>query len=626
MKINMSQIDVYRVHLNPNKIIPLALGNIVSIVKRFHPELIDTLNFKTKWLTDPSIIKNKSIIETFSKPSIFLMSDYVWNRQAHAYFSQALKKVNPKHIIIHGGPAIPYHNSSFLEEHKSIDFTIHGEGEISCMELLVQLFSIKDYSQVNGISFRNGDKAVITGRRSRIEDISIIPSPYLEGEFDSLLPDFDCAVIETNRGCPYKCAYCSWGFYLRKIIKNSLEKVFEELEWIARNKIPALWIADANFGIIEQDIVIAKHLCHLKERYGFPKNVITNYASNKRRSIEISKLFIGAKISTSLGVALQTTDEQTLKNIYRKPLTPKYYQTLRDEYVKYQLPVMTHFIIGLPGSNYESFKKDINLALEEKMYPQVFPAIVLPNTAMSEPNYRKEHGIITEIYKSQDYDEDWEVIVAANSFSTKDYRHIHLFCAWVHFAVCYRTLKYITYFVATELKIRQGDVLAKLLAIGQNKDSKYPVLSHIFKTLGDKVSEFFEKKICMVLRKNPRELFLNLDSDNKWNEFYHEIKNILEINFSLDSEMIDNLIQIQKSILPSSHNTLSEKQLTYDFISYYFQDIRQTLKKSLKEFKKPITFTVKDPKNLCKNVGLLETGMRFLLNNFELDSSLWRNE
>ncbi|MBF0101274.1 MAG: radical SAM protein [Desulfobacterales bacterium] len=628
----MPQFDVYRVHLNPNKIIPLALGNIVAMVKKYHPELLESLNFQTPWLTDPAIIRQKSIIKRFLKPSIFLMSNYVWNRQAHTLFSHVLKKGNPNHLIIHGGPAIPYRTSTFLEENTSVDFTVHGEGEFTCMELLQQICSEKDFMKVKGISFRNDHQILMTEWRDRIENLSIIPSPYLGAEFDSLLPEFDCAVVETNRGCPYKCAYCSWGFYLRRIIKNDLDRVFEELEWIAKHRIPAIWIADANFGILEQDISIAEHLCHLKERYGFPKNVITNYANNKRRSIEISRLFIKAKISTSLCIAMQTTDQQTLQNIYRKPFPPNYFQTLRDEYVQYQLPVMTHLMIGLPGSTFASFKQDINQALEEKMYLQIFPTIVLPNTALAEPEYRKQHGVITEVFKSKDYDEDWDVVVAMNSFSRDEYRDIHLFCGWIHFAVCYRTLKYLTYYVSTETTMKQGDVLEQLLQIAQkelgknDQATRYPILQAIVRALQEKVSEFFDQKICQVLRRNPRELYLKMDESNQWDQFYHEISDILIIHFGLDSDMTDAVIQFQKSILPSRFNSFSTIESDYDFVSYYFQDTRHTSKKSLSEFMKPILFSVKDPKKLCSNIEQIETSMRFLLNNFELDSALWRNE
>lgn len=628
----MPPINVYRVHLNSNGIVPLALGNISAMVRHHHPELMEILRFETPFLADRKIVDDDAFIGRFTEPSLFLMSDYVWNLQAHTKLSQKLKSVNRDHIIIHGGPGIPYTSNEFLQTHEEVDFTVHGEGEGTALELLSRIVADKDYQKVKGISYRKDGEAIFTESRDRIPDLSIIPSPYLGGDLDSLFPGHYCAVVETNRGCPYKCAYCSWGFYLRRIIKHDLDQVLEELEWISRRQIPSLWIADANFGIIERDIEIAEHLCRMKERYGFPKNVITNFANNKRRSMEISRLLIGAKIATSLGVAMQTTDETTLKNIQRKPVESDYYLTLRNEYVKHQLPVMTHFIIGLPGSTYQSFKKDIEFALEEKMYPQVFPAIVLPNTRMNEKEYRETHGIVTEPFLSRDYGELWEVIVSTASFSRAEYRRINLFCSFIHFGVCYRALKYLVYLVATEKGLGQTDVLEYLLDIGcaekekSGKEGRFPLLGEIVKALNEKADEFFDRKICMVLRRNPRDLYLKLDSSDSWATFYQEIKEALQERYEVDEDLIDTAIRIQRSILPSISNTLEEQELAYDFKAYYFQDKKKGPLLSLKHFKTPILFTVKDPKGICQNIPLLETGMQMLLNNFELDSPLWRNE
>ncbi len=628
----MPPMDVYRVHLNSNKIIPLALGNMTAMVRRHRPDLLEMLNFNTPWLTERQILGDQAFLQRFEKPSIFLMSDYVWNLQAHTRLSRALKAVNPGHVIIHGGPAISYGTADFLQENAWVDFSVHGEGEVTCLELLTQWCTQRDYRKVPGLSFRENGQVVFGEKRERIADLALIPSPYLGGDLDALLPEFYCAVVETNRGCPYKCAYCSWGFYLRKVIKHDLDQVFAELEWIAAHHIPSLWIADANFGILERDIAITEHLCRLKERYGFPKNVITNFANNKRRSMEISRLLIGARIATSLGVAMQTTDETTLKNIRRKPVAEDYYLTLRDEYVRHQLPVMTHFIIGLPGSTYASFIKDIEFALTEKMYPQVFPAIVLPNTAMAEKEYRQRHGIVTEKFISRDYDEEWEVVVAAASFSREEYRRIHLYCAWLHFAVCYRTLKYLIYFAAVEQGRTQTQVLEDLLEKGVAETGKtggavrYPILRNIVMVLHAKAAEFFDQKICMVLRRNPRELYLAMDAGNEWAGFYQELAAIFKQDFGLPEDLLTTALCVQKSILPSRHHGVAEQLLDHDFRSYYFQEPRAGGRRSLRHFSGHMSFAVKDPKNICANVELVETGMRMLLNNFELDSPLWRNE
>ena len=78
-----------------------------------------------------------------------------------------------------------------------------------------------------------------------------MPSPYLDGLFDKLTLSSDEtfeAPIESVRGCPYQCTFCEIGdLYFQKIAKQSKEKVYRELDWIAKNKINFVYNADSKF-------------------------------------------------------------------------------------------------------------------------------------------------------------------------------------------------------------------------------------------------------------------------------------------------------------------------------------------------------------------------------------------
>ena len=43
---------------------------------------------------------------------------------------------------------------------------------------------------------------------------------------------------ETNRGCPFSCAYCDWGSATNsKVARMELDRVFAELDWFSKNKV-----------------------------------------------------------------------------------------------------------------------------------------------------------------------------------------------------------------------------------------------------------------------------------------------------------------------------------------------------------------------------------------------------
>ena len=60
----------------------------------------------------------------------------------------------------------------------------------------------------------------------------------------------------------FACTFCDWGsLTYAKIRKFPLDKVFAELEWIAKNNMDYVTIADANFGVFyERDMAITNNL------------------------------------------------------------------------------------------------------------------------------------------------------------------------------------------------------------------------------------------------------------------------------------------------------------------------------------------------------------------------------
>ena len=146
------------------------------------------------------------------EPDVVAFSCYIWNLEYSKQAAIYLKKIYPKCIIIFGGHSIPINQSRFLMDFPYVDYLIHGEGEIPFTTLLAALCRNDALVNVPNISYLDGleiiyryDPSVVT------EDY---PSPYLLGLFDKLTQDTDrkcVATLETNRGCPFHCAYCDWG-------------------------------------------------------------------------------------------------------------------------------------------------------------------------------------------------------------------------------------------------------------------------------------------------------------------------------------------------------------------------------------------------------------------------------
>jgi putative methyltransferase len=139
----------------------------------------------------------EQLVDRMVDPAVVGLSSYVWN-------------VSCKMII--GGADTPNNSEDFFLDKLFIDYLIHQEGEISFTGLLQSFIGLKDENTIPGISINKNGKTLITGPSQRIQDLSVIPSPYIMGLFDHLDEMYPekiwNAVIETNRGCPFMCTFC----------------------------------------------------------------------------------------------------------------------------------------------------------------------------------------------------------------------------------------------------------------------------------------------------------------------------------------------------------------------------------------------------------------------------------
>ena len=81
---------------------------------------------------------------------------------------------------------------------------------------------------------------------------------------------YDVALIETNRGCPCKCAFCYWGGATGQRVRAfSRERLRRELSLFAR------------FGMLPADLDLTEDLIEIKNAYGFPRAFESSWATNK---------------------------------------------------------------------------------------------------------------------------------------------------------------------------------------------------------------------------------------------------------------------------------------------------------------------------------------------------------
>ncbi len=158
-----------------------------------------------------------------------------------AEFLRRVKESSGETVTIAGG----FHPSALpaetLKESPWIDFVVRGEGEVTLSELVRVLESGGEYETIDGIGFRKDRRIVLTRPRPPIMNVDEIPFParHLVDPENYKMPVpgeglVRSTMVQTSRGCPYRCIFCYRSKDPAPLRPHSPEYVVNELEEAVR--------------------------------------------------------------------------------------------------------------------------------------------------------------------------------------------------------------------------------------------------------------------------------------------------------------------------------------------------------------------------------------------------------
>jgi tRNA A37 methylthiotransferase MiaB len=329
-------------------------------------------------LTDPWIRENfectdmiwrrdavEPLAQQLAQNHVVAFSTYVWNHQYNYTLARKVKELNPNCLIIFGGPEPAITDPDLFRKEPYMDLVICFEGEITFRKVL-QNFENQRWEEIGGLLINREGNAVKTEDAKRIETLEEVPSPYLTGVFDKIMadnPDVEWnGTLETNRGCPFACTFCDWGSLTYNKVKHfGLERVFDELEWMAKHRCGFISITDANFGMFpERDNMIADKIIEIQSQYGYPKTFSVAWAKNQKREVVeiVKKLLDAPGFNQGLTLSVQSLDVDVLENIRRKNMEMNKLEEVFELCEQRNIPTYTELILGLPGETLQSWKNN----------------------------------------------------------------------------------------------------------------------------------------------------------------------------------------------------------------------------------------------------------------------------
>jgi hypothetical protein len=453
---------------------PLALGYLRAYAEQ-DPEVRQALEFRMfnyRGSDQPIQMVPEVLIE--KPPDILACSVFGWNFRNFGQLATTFGQINPAGWTIFGGTHVARQAERVFRLYPEVDVVVNGEGEISFANLLRARLagqSRHDLANIRGISFRTvAGEIVTTEPEPRIEDLDTIPSPFLTGaiplfdEKGEFL--YDAVTMETNRGCPYKCAFCYWGGAVgQRMHSFSRERLRAELELFGRMRVQNICLCDSNFGMRAADQQFLEDFITTRSRHHFPHVLTTSWAKNKGKIFyDIVRTMRQAGLSADFTLAIQTLDPDALRTVRRQNMPINQFEDLCEWLHKEGLGSYAELIWGLPGETYESFLEGYDRVARFVPRIATYSHLLLPNTAYDQE--RGQHKFVT--IRGQDY--DFEYILTHATMTLDDNRRMHAFMFWARLIAEFMFLRYIWIPLRERCGMSQSQVLLDLNAWMETQD------------------------------------------------------------------------------------------------------------------------------------------------------------
>lgn len=453
--------------------VPIGMGFVASYLdKRFGQDVELHLFRKFEELHEA--------LDT-TTPDLVALGSYSWNTSLTARTGSYLRKRLPNTVIAIGGPDVS--ENTFLtyaevSRQRQFDFFMPNEGEMPTASIVEAMLGADDPISVRSqmikgcISVNPEDGKAWGTPISRFEgNINEIPSPYFGGLMDRFLDSSDyLPIIQTSRGCPYRCTFCVSGKETWSKLKTfDMDRVKAEIDYVEKKAASRyMRFADENFGILPRDVEIAEYLMETKQKTGFPHSVsIYTDKHPTERVRQISRLLSNMM---PFNISFQSLTGEVLENIKRINLKDSQIQ----EAVKYardnSLLMVTELIFPLPGETKESFLETIDRLFDYRFESAALNQLrILKGTEMDDPADREKFGVVSRYSMSENgytHHPDLENIeidewvVANNAVSEDDYYKVNRFIVLLDFAFHRAYLKYLMFYFET-LGIRSTSILMR---------------------------------------------------------------------------------------------------------------------------------------------------------------------
>jgi radical SAM superfamily enzyme YgiQ (UPF0313 family) len=336
--------------------------------------------FQANTLGDRALVA--AILER--EPWLVGFTCYLWNIERTLWVAREVKQRRPEVRIVLGGPEITADNAWVLET-PDYDYAVVGEGEQTFAQLLGALRDSECPPAAlpglyvppsAGSGPRRSDPARRPAFRTPLPDLNALGSPYLAGILDAA--DEQMLLLETTRGCVFKCKFCYYPKSYDRQYFLSADRVLADLHHAEARGAREVFLLDPT---LNQRKDFADFLRVLAR--GNPGRRFRYFGELRGEGVteETARLLREANF-TEVEVGLQSIEPDAMRQMDRKNNLRAFERGVRAMLGE-GIAVKVDLIVGLPGDTVESVRRGLHYLRDNGLYTevQVFNLSVLPGTA-----------------------------------------------------------------------------------------------------------------------------------------------------------------------------------------------------------------------------------------------------
>lgn len=314
-------------------------------------------------------------------------------------FGGDLKEMYPASFVMLVGThptALPYETMNLDQR---IDGLACGEFDYIVRDTARAIKDKKDFKDVKGLVYRNGDKIVKNPLPDPIIDLDEIPfAAELIKQFLDPRDYFFAASaypevqMFTGRGCPARCYFCVYPqtMHGHKYRVRSAENVVNEFEYIVKElpDVKEVVIEDDTFTINKER---TQEICQLLIKKGINKKI--KWLCNARVTLDYETMVLMKKAGCKLIIPGIENGTQEMLNSMKKGTTLKQIEDYVKNAKKAKLLIHACYMVGNRGETKETMEQTLKLAMKLNAdTAQFYTLHVYPGTEAYD--WAKENGYI----------------------------------------------------------------------------------------------------------------------------------------------------------------------------------------------------------------------------------------